>query len=140
VLSLVAGELEKNRVSTRLELLLHLSPVLGDRIQLQQVVLNLVMNGIEAMTSVTDRPRLLLIRSHTHESGKVVVFVQDSGAGLDPKQASHIFDAFFTTKLAGMGMGLPICRSIVEAHGGRLSLVPGEREGVTFQFTLPACA
>jgi PAS domain S-box-containing protein len=140
VLSLVAGELEKNRVSTQLELLLHLSPVLGDRIQLQQVVLNLVMNGIEAMTSVTDRPRLLLIRSHTHESGKVAVFVQDSGAGLDPKHASHIFDAFFTTKPAGMGMGLPICRSIVEAHGGRLSLVPSEHEGVTFQFTLPLCA
>jgi PAS domain S-box-containing protein len=140
VLSLVAGELEKNRISTRLELLLHLSPVPGDRIQLQQVVLNLVMNGIEAMTSVTARPRLLLVRSDTHESGKVAVFVQDSGAGLDPKDASHIFDAFFTTKPAGMGMGLPICRSIVEAHGGRLSVVPSEREGVTFQFTLPACA
>jgi PAS domain S-box-containing protein len=140
VLSLVAGVLDKNRILTRLELLLHLRPVLGDRIQLQQVVLNLVMNGIEAMTSVTGRPRVLRIRSDAHESGKVVVFVQDSGAGLNPKHASHIFDAFFTTKPSGMGMGLPICRSIVEAHGGRLLLIPNEHEGVTFKFTLPACA
>jgi PAS domain S-box-containing protein len=140
VLALAEGELEKNHISVRTDLVPHLTPVLGDRIQLQQVILNLTMNGIEAMTAVTGRPRRLLIRSAMHESSQVLVAVHDSGAGLDPKIASHIFDAFFTTKPAGMGMGLPICRSIVEAHGGQLSLAPNESEGATFQFTLPACA
>jgi PAS domain S-box-containing protein len=140
VLALAEGELGKNHISVRTDLVPHLTPVLGDRIQLQQVVLNLIMNGIEAMTAVTGRPRRLLIRSQMCESSQVLVAVQDSGAGLDPKDAAHIFDVFFTTKPAGMGMGLPICRSIVEAHGGRLSLAPNESEGATFQFTLPACA
>ena len=140
VLALVAGELEKNRISTQTDLLPDLTAVLADRVQLQQVVLNLIMNGIEAMTSVTGWPRRLLIRSKMHESGNVLVAVQDTGAGLDPQNTSHIFDAFFTTKPAGMGMGLPICRSIVEAHGGRLSLAPNKSEGAIFEFTLPACA
>jgi PAS domain S-box-containing protein len=140
VLALVAGELEKSHISARTDLLPLIMPVLGDRIQLQQVILNLIMNGIEAMTSVTGRPRRLLIQSQMHESGSVLVAVQDSGAGLDAANASHIFDAFFTTKPSGMGMGLPICRSIVEAHGGQLSLAPNESGGATFQFTLPACA
>jgi PAS domain S-box-containing protein len=140
VLALVPNELGKHHISVRTELLSNLAPVLGDRVQLQQVVLNLVMNGIEAMTVSTRRPGLLLIRSQMHESGNVLVAVQDTGAGLDPRNASHIFDAFFTTKAAGMGMGLPICRSIVEAHGGHLSIARNESEGVTFQFTLPACA
>jgi PAS domain S-box-containing protein len=140
VLALAGGELEKNHISTRTDLLPDLTPVLADRVQLQQVVLNLVMNGIEAMTSVTGRTRQILIRSQMHESGNVLVAVQDTGAGLDPSNASHIFDAFFTTKPAGMGMGLSICRSIVEAHGGRLSLAPNKSEGATFEFTLPACA
>jgi signal transduction histidine kinase len=137
VLALVPNELGKHHISVRTELLSNLAPVLGDRVQLQQVVLNLVMNGIEAMTVSTRRPGLLLIRSQMHESGNVLVAVQDTGAGLDPRNASHIFDAFFTTKAAGMGMGLPICRSIVEAHGGHLSIARNESEGVTFQFTLP---
>ena len=140
VLALVASELEKNRISTQIDLLPDVTLVLADRIQLQQVILNLIMNGIEAMTSVAGRPRRLLIRSQMHESGNVLVVVHDSGAGLDPGNASHIFDAFFTTKPAGMGMGLPICRSIVEAHGGRLALAPNDTEGATFEFTLPACA
>jgi PAS domain S-box-containing protein len=140
VLALVAGELEKNRIATVTDLLPNLTLVLGDRIQLQQVILNLIMNGIEAMTSLTDRPRRLLIRSQVHESGKVLVAVHDTGAGLNPENASHIFDTFFTTKASGMGMGLPICRSIVEAHGGHLALAPNQSEGATFQFTLPACA
>jgi PAS domain S-box-containing protein len=139
-MALVAGELEKNRISPQVDLLPDITPVLADRIQLQQVVLNLIMNGIEAMTSVTGRPRRLLIRSQMHESGNVLVVVHDTGAGLDPTNASHIFDSFFTTKPAGMGMGLPICRSIVEAHGGRLALAPSESEGATFEFILPACA
>ena len=140
VLALVPGELEKHRISARTELHPNLTSVLGDRIQLQQVILNLMMNGIEAMTTVAGRSRLLLIRSQMHESGNVLVSVHDTGAGLDAKNSSHIFDAFFTTKPTGMGMGLPICRSIVEAHGGQLFLTPNEGEGATFQFTLPACA
>ena len=139
-LALVAGELEKNRISTQIDLLPDITPVLADRIQLEQVVLNLIMNGIEAMTAVTGPRRRLLVRSQMHESSNVLVVVHDTGAGLDPRDASHIFEAFFSTKPAGMGMGLPICRSIVEAHGGRLALAPNESEGATFEFTLPACA
>ncbi len=140
VLALAPGQLEKHNVSVRTELLPGLAPVRGDRIQLQQVLLNLIMNGVEAMTSVSDRSRVLVLRSQPHESGGVLVSVQDSGLGLDPKNIGHVFDAFFTTKPEGMGMGLPISRSIVETHGGRLWLTPNDGQGVTFQFTLPACA
>jgi len=139
VLSLTVAEAERNRVSVRTELGGELPPVLGVRVELQQVVLNLVMNGIESMTSVKGE-RQLLIRSQQQEPGKLLVTVQDSGGGLDPQHAVHIFDSFFTTKPDGMGMGLPISRSIVEAHGGQLRLVPLPRQGATFQFTLPACA
>ena len=140
VLALTPSQLEKHNVSIRTELLPGLAPVQGDRIQLQQVLLNLIMNGVEAMTSVSDRSRVLVLRSQPHESGGVLVSVQDSGLGLDPKNIGHVFDAFFTTKPEGMGMGLPISRSIVETHGGRLWLTPNDGQGVTFQFTLPACA
>jgi PAS domain S-box-containing protein len=139
VLSLTAAEAEKNHVAVQTELATGLPPVLGARVELQQVVLNLVMNGIEAMTSVKEE-RKLHISSQPQEPGKVLVTVQDSGGGLDPQHAVHIFDSFFTTKPEGMGMGLPISRSIVEAHGGQLKLVPMTRQGATFQFTLPACA
>ena len=98
--------------------------MLGDRIQLQQVILNLVMNGIEAMSAVTDRSRELLIRSCPYESDKVLVAVQDSGTGLEPESLDHLLTAFYTTKPKGMGMGLAISRSIIEAHGGRLWAVP----------------
>jgi C4-dicarboxylate-specific signal transduction histidine kinase len=140
VLSLAAGELEKHQVSTRVELHSGLPPVLGDRVQLQQVILNLIMNGMEAMNSITDRMRVLIIRSQIQESGEVEVAVQDCGEGLDPGHLAHIFDTFFTTKPTGMGMGLPISRSIVEAHGGRLWLTPNENRGATSQFVLPVCA
>jgi PAS domain S-box-containing protein len=140
VLALTPSQLEKHNISVRTELLPGLAPVQGDRIQLQQVLLNLIMNGVEAMTSVSDRSRVLVLRSQPHESGGVLVSVQDSGLGLDPKNIGHVFDAFFTTKSEGMGMGLPISRSIVETHGGRLWLTPNDGQGVTFQFTLPACA
>ncbi len=103
-----------------------LPAVLGDRVQLQQVVLNLIMNGIEAMSAVPDRPRALVIRSDARESG-LEVTVQDSGIGLDPRNIDHIFDTFFTTKPNGMGMGLSICRSIIEAHRGRLWASRGSR-------------
>jgi PAS domain S-box-containing protein len=140
VLALTVGELEKHHVSVRSELASGLAPVQGDRIQLQQVILNLILNGIEAMTSVSDRERVLMIRSQPDDPGGVLVNVQDSGSGLDPKNLGHVFDTFFTTKPSGMGMGLPISRSIVEAHGGRLWLTPNDGQGVTLQFTLPACA
>jgi C4-dicarboxylate-specific signal transduction histidine kinase len=140
VLALTLGELEKHHVSVRTELGSGLAPAQGDRVQLQQVILNLVMNGIEAMTPIADRLRVLLIRSQPDESGGVLVSVQDSGAGLDPKNIGHVFDTFFTTKPTGMGMGLPISRSIIEAHGGRLWLTPNDGQGVTLQFTLPVCA
>ena len=112
-------------------------PVFGDRIQLQQVILNLVMNGIEAMDTVTDRPREMLIRSCEHESDQLLVAVQDSGIGIDRANLGKIFDAFYTTKPQGMGMGLAISRSIIENHGGRLWAVANDGPGVTFEFALP---
>src|SRR6202022_2731022 len=108
-------------VSLRMELATALPMILGDRVQLQQVIINLVMNGIEAMQSVTDRPRELLIRSGQEETRQLLVSVTDCGVGFSAENADRLFNAFFTTKSGGMGMGLSICRSIVEAHGGRLS-------------------
>jgi signal transduction histidine kinase len=119
-----------------MELAADVPPVLGDRVQLQQVILNLVMNGVEAMASVADRPRELLIRSRQHESDRVLVAVQDSGIGIDQQNLEKIFNAFYTTKSQGMGMGLAISRSIVENHGGQLWAIPNDGPGTTFQFTL----
>jgi len=140
VLNLIPGVLENQHVSLEMELRPSLPAVLGDRVQLQQVVLNLIMNGIEAMSAIPDRPRALVIRSDARESG-LEVTVQDSGIGLDPPNIDHIFDTFFTTKPNGMGMGLSICRSIIEAHRGRLwaSQDPAV-QGATFRFSLPAGA
>jgi len=140
VLALIPAQMATHKIDVVTELSPGLLPVLGDRIQLQQVLLNLIMNGIESMTSSSDRPRVLLIRSQTKESGHVLVAVQDSGTGIDAIAMSHIFDTFFTTKPAGMGMGLAISRSIVEAHGGRLWPVPDASEGAIFNLTLPVCA
>ncbi len=140
VLDIIPGVLEKQNVSLEMELGPSLPAVLGDRIQLQQVVLNLIMNGIEAMSAVPDRPRALVIRSDARESG-LEVTVQDSGIGLDPRNIDHIFDTFFTTKPNGMGMGLSICRSIIEAHRGRLwASRDSAVQGATFRFSLPAAA
>jgi C4-dicarboxylate-specific signal transduction histidine kinase len=133
---LLRHELTRSRVSLRTDLAPDLPYVLGDRVQLQQVMLNLIMNGIDAMSMVTDRPRELLIQSAKHSEG-VLIQVQDSGAGIDPGQADRIFEPFFTDKPEGIGMGLSISRSIVESHGGRLWAVPGA-SGALFEFTLPA--
>jgi len=136
VLALAQGEVRTRRVALRTDLATRLPPVLGDRVQLQQVVLNLVMNGIEAMSSVQDRPRELVIRTQEREDDEVVVTVQDSGTGIDPKITEYMFDSFYTTKGEGMGMGLSISRSIVQDHGGRLWATANEGPGATFQFTL----
>src|SRR5262245_50166861 len=136
VVRLTRNEAARKGVAIRMELAAELPPVLGDRVQLQQVILNLVMNGIEAMASVTGRPRELLICSRQHESDKALIAVRDSGVGLDGQDFEKIFDAFYTTKSQGLGMGLAISRSIVEDHGGQLWAVPNEGPGATFQFTL----
>jgi signal transduction histidine kinase/CheY-like chemotaxis protein len=137
VLGLAKAEMLKNRVALRTELRDDLPSVLGDRIQLQQLMLNLIMNGIEAMVPVGDRPRELAISTQNGEPDQVLVRVRDSGVGLDPKNSERIFEAFYTTKPAGMGMGLSISRSIVQNHGGRLWAVANEGPGTTFQFTVP---
>jgi signal transduction histidine kinase len=130
-------ELLSHRASARLELASELPLVLADRIQLQQVIINLVMNGMEAMASVTDRPRELNILSR-FEGDQVLVAVADSGVGIDPGDVDRLFNAFVTTKPNGMGMGLSICRSIIEAHGGKLWASRNVGPGATFQFALPA--
>jgi signal transduction histidine kinase len=138
-IALVRRELISHRVSLRTELVPALPMILGDRVQLQQVIINLVMNGIEAMQSVTARPRELVIRSGQDEA-QVFVSVTDCGVGIPTENADRLFDPFFTTKSSGMGMGLSICRSIVEAHGGRLWVTANAPHGATFQFTLPVNA
>jgi len=135
VATLLRGELTRNGVSLRTDLGADLPRVLGDRVLLQQVLINLVMNSIDAMRSITLRPRELLIRSAKNHN-EVSIQVQDSGTGLDRQRAEHIFEPFFTTKPEGIGMGLSIARSIVESHGGRLS-AESRPEGALFQFTLP---
>jgi C4-dicarboxylate-specific signal transduction histidine kinase len=140
VMALVQRELISHQVSLRMELAPALPTILGDRVQLQQVIINLVMNGIEAMQSVTDRPRELVIRSGQDEAQEVLVSVTDCGSGISAENADRLFNAFFTTKSSGMGMGLSICRSIMEAHGGRLWATANVPHGATFQFTLPVNA
>jgi PAS domain S-box-containing protein len=139
VLALTGRELDENRVLLGRQLTKALPLVLGDRVQLQQVLLNLIMNGIEAMTAVTNRPRLLWVQSRIDESGHVLVAVRDSGTGLG-LEAERVFTPFFTTKANGMGMGLSISRSLVEAHGGRLWAEPNSPHGAVFSFTLPVAA
>ena len=131
------SEVKRRGAVLETELAAGLPPVTGDRVQLQQLLLNLVINALDAMNSVTERPHLIRIRTSLREPGSILVDVEDSGVGLDPGQAAHLFEAFYTTKPDGLGMGLSISRSIVEAHGGRLWASPNEGPGATFQFTLP---
>jgi len=135
--ALVQREMASHAVSIRMELSSALPKIVGDRIQLQQVLINLIMNGIEAMESVNDRPRELAIRSAACGDGTMLLSVSDCGVGICEQSIDRLFTPFFTTKSTGMGMGLSICRSIIEAHGGRLSAAPNQGRGATFQITLP---
>jgi C4-dicarboxylate-specific signal transduction histidine kinase len=137
VIALVQRELFSHLVSVRTDFAPALPMILGDRVHLQQVIINLVMNGIEAMQSVTDRPRELVIRSRLDETQQVLVSVTDCGVGISAENADRLFNAFFTTKASGMGMGLSICRSIMEALGGRLWATANIPHGATFHLTLP---
>jgi C4-dicarboxylate-specific signal transduction histidine kinase len=135
VLALTRAEMERNRIALRTELAGDLPLISGDKIQLQQVILNLVVNAIEAMHEA--KQRSLSIKSESDAAGNIRVSVGDSGPGLDPATADRIFSSFFTTKPAGMGMGLSICRSIVERHGGKLLARANAPHGAIFEFELP---
>jgi PAS domain S-box-containing protein len=137
VIALTRGEAARTGVSVRTDLADGLPLIYGDRVQLQQVILNLIINAIEAMSGVAETPRALLISTGQAEPGGVLVAVRDSGPGLDPASLEHLFNAFYTTKAGGMGMGLAICRSIIEAHDGQLCASANEPRGAVFQFTLP---
>jgi hypothetical protein len=135
VLRLLGGETAKKRIAVEMDLGKNLPSVVADRVQLQQLIFNLVLNGIEAMEPVLDRPKKLFIRSKHHYPKAVLVEVQDCGVGLEDTE--RVFEAFFTTKTTGMGMGLAVCRSIIDAHQGRLWAMSDEGAGATFSFILP---
>jgi PAS domain S-box-containing protein len=137
VIAITRGEVQKGGATIRTDMAEDLTLVMGDRVQLQQVVLNLIMNAVEAMNGVQDRPREIVIRAVHGQGDEVQVAVQDSGVGLDPQGKEKLFDAFYTSKSVGMGMGLAISRSIVEHHGGRLWAVSNDGPGATFLFTIP---
>jgi signal transduction histidine kinase len=137
VLSVMRSELELQEISLRTCLCGNSTKSFGDRVQIRQVILNLVRNGIEAMSTVNDWPRILWVESLFTDNGKLEVVISDSGEGLDPEIADRMFEAFITTKADGMGMGLSICRTIVEAHGGTLWWSAREPKGASFHFTLP---
>ncbi len=140
VFALAQSEARRNRVHLKRQLKTDLPLVRGDRVQLQQVILNLIVNGLEAMGKNKDEARELIVSSDRDNEDKVIIAVSDSGEGLDAANLEHVFDAFFTTKPDGMGMGLAISRTIIEAHGGRLWATSNSPQGAVFQFTLPANA
>jgi hypothetical protein len=140
VIALAQGAISKNGVSVQTRLTEGLPHVQADRVQVQQIVLNLILNAVEAMSLVKKGARELAIITERHKAGGVLVAVRDSGLGIDPKQLDRVFDAFYTTKSGGVGMGLSICRSIIDAHGGRLWAEANEPRGAVFQFTLPSAA
>jgi signal transduction histidine kinase len=135
---LVRGEAQKKGIVLQSELSEDLRPVFGNRIQLQQVMLNLFSNAIEAMDAVANGIRQLRVTSTSFAPESVLITVADTGPGLSAKDVGRIFDPFFTTKSQGMGMGLSICRSLIEAHNGRLSARSGGKQGAVFEITLPA--
>jgi PAS domain S-box-containing protein len=138
VFALLRAELQKHDIIVIYQLAEEIPRVSADRVQLQQVILNLVMNAIDATSLIVDRPRILRASSERHDPADVIITLEDSGTGIDPNNIDRIFQPFFTTKSRGMGMGLSICRSIVEAHGGRLSASPALPHGTAFRVILPA--
>lgn len=138
VIELTGSQARQNGVLVQMQLAHGLPPVQGDSVQLQQVILNLVINAIEAMSGVNEGARELLISTGKVESGDVFVAVRDSGPGLAPATLERLLEAFYTTKPSGLGLGLSICRSIIEAHGGRFWASTNEPRGAVFQFTVPA--
>ena len=138
-IALAQGELRRNGVTLRTDLARDLPPLMGDRVQLQQVVLNLLLNGIEAMGAAGGGPRELVVTTRKDQVDKLQVTIQDSGIGFEPQNVEKIFDAFYTTKRDGMGMGLSISRSIIEAHSGQLWATTNDGPGTTLHFTLPIC-
>ena len=140
VVILAQGEARTHEVAMRVESAADLPPVLADQVEVQQVLLNLILNAIEAMSTVTERARVLEVATAKHGADEVVVAVRDSGPGLDLGRMERLFDPFYTTKPDGMGMGLAISRSIIDAHGGRLWAMPNDGPGATFRFTLPVFA
>jgi signal transduction histidine kinase len=138
VLILARSAITKNGVSVQTHFAEGLLPVHGDRVQLQQVIFNLILNAVEAMDSVEAGTRELLISTEQGRASGVLLAVRDSGPGIDPENIERVFDAFFTTKSGGVGMGLSICRSIIDAHGGRLWAEANKPRGAIFQFTLPS--
>jgi len=137
VIALSRGELQRSRVVLRLELAEDLPSVAGDRVQLQQVILNLLMNALEAMSDINDRPRHLIVKTQPDEGDRVRLSIQDSGVGFEPKVADKLFKPFYTTKGSGMGIGLSVSRSIIESHHGRLWAVGNDGPGATFAFSIP---
>jgi C4-dicarboxylate-specific signal transduction histidine kinase len=140
VIELVSSQVTKAGVVLQTEMMTDLPTILADRVQLQQVILNLVMNGIDAMSSVTGRPKRLVIASNTAEDNGVLISIHDSGMGFGSEPPERFFEAFFTTKQKGLGLGLSISRTIVAAHGGHLWATPNPDHGATFQFSLPLAA
>jgi signal transduction histidine kinase len=138
VIELTQAEAARNRVSVRTAFADGLTDIIGDRVELQQVAVNLILNAIEAMSETTQGKRELLIRTADTERDGVVVAVMDSGPGLPPASPDRIFEPFYSTKSGGLGIGLSICRSIIEAHGGRLWASPNQPCGAVFQFTIPS--
>jgi signal transduction histidine kinase len=137
VAALSLSDLQRSGVILRYELADDLPPVVGDRIQLQQVILNLLRNAADAMSTIEDRPRELFIRTEQYEESQIRLSVKDSGVGLTPQAAEKIFEAFYTTKNDGMGIGLSISRSIIETHQGRIWATPNDGPGSTFSFAIP---
>jgi C4-dicarboxylate-specific signal transduction histidine kinase len=137
VLALLASELHGNAVAVRIELAENLPPVAADRVQVQQVILNLVLNASDAMVGIDDHARQALIRTERDDNDQVRLSVQDAGVGFEPERAERLFEAFYTTKTGGMGIGLSVSRSIIERHGGRLWATANSGPGSTFAFSIP---
>jgi signal transduction histidine kinase len=137
VIALSSSELQRSRVILRAELADDLPPVTGDRVQFQQVILNLLRNASDAMSGVDDRPRKLVIRTERDEGDRVRLSVRDTGVGFEPQAVDRLFEAFYTTKSGGMGIGLSVSRSIIESHHGRLWAAPNDGPGATFSFSIP---